>query len=167
MDILTRITEVEVNDKLYFRVLSSPQRERDAREVIRVAKQTGYRETWYFAEPLLSFAVADVPESTRAASTTSASTGRLSPAPRMLATITDHETLASKTHLTMDGQSGNISRFDGTQIRIDGIIDESVWQQITPFDRLRVLNPDTLEPGQHETQPESSTTTTESISRLL
>ena len=52
----------------------------------------------------------------------------------------------------MDGQTGNISRFDGTQIRIDGIIDESVWQQIAPFDRLRVLNPDTLEPGQHETQ---------------
>ncbi len=39
LDILTRITEVEVNDKLYFRVLSSPQRERDAREIIRVAKQ--------------------------------------------------------------------------------------------------------------------------------
>ena len=152
LDILTRITEVEVNDKLYFRVLSFPQRERDAREIIRVAKQTGYRETWYFAEPLLSLAVADVPESTRAASTTSASTGRLSPTPRRLATITDHETLAPKTHLTMDGQSGNISRFDGTQIRIDGIIDESVWQQIAPFDRLRVLNPDTLEPGQHETQ---------------
>ena len=53
LDILTRITEVEVNDKLYFRVLSFPQRERDAREIIRVAKQTGHRETWYFAEPLL------------------------------------------------------------------------------------------------------------------
>ena len=43
IDILTRITEVEEH-KLYFRTGASPQRERDAREIIRVAKQTGYVE---------------------------------------------------------------------------------------------------------------------------
>ena len=152
LDIRTRVIAAAVNGKLFFRVLSFPQPEPGAREIIRFAKQRGYQKTWYFPEPLPSSGVTDTLKSASTESSPTALTDRPALAPKALPTTVDSEKPAPPIQLSVGGQSGNIPRLDAAQITIDGRIDEGVWGQIAPFDRLTVLNPDTLEPGRHETQ---------------
>ena len=53
LSIRTRVVAVEVNGRLFFRVSSLPQPEGRARDIIRVAKNRGYQESWYSPEKLL------------------------------------------------------------------------------------------------------------------
>lgn len=41
---------------------------------------------------------------------------------------------------------------DQAKVTVDGILDEAIWQDIQAFDRMRVITPDTLEPGPYRTQ---------------
>ena len=150
LNIRTRVAEVEINGKRFFRVLSVAEPEARVREIIRVAENRGYPKPWYLPEALRSSNVVDAPvliaaESRAVAlSDNSALTRKTAPA--------DSAYPSPPTQLTIGGQSGDIPRLDAAQISIDGYIDEGVWAQIEPFDRLTVLDPDTLEPGRHETQ---------------
>jgi len=40
---------------------------------------------------------------------------------------------------------------DAIRIDIDGVVDEPVWSEITPFNGMRIIDPDTLEPAPYRT----------------
>ncbi|HLT64242.1 MAG TPA: DUF5916 domain-containing protein [Pseudohongiella sp.] len=43
-------------------------------------------------------------------------------------------------------------RIDNVDIDLDGFLNESVWQTVTPFDGMRVIDPDTLAAAPHPTE---------------
>ena len=52
------------------------------------------------------------------------------------------------------GQSGTmrIARVEDANIKIDGRVDEPIWSEIPAFDRMKVMNPDTLEDTKYSTK---------------
>ena len=52
------------------------------------------------------------------------------------------------------GQSGvmRIARVEDANIKIDGRVDEPIWSEIPAFDRMKVMNPDTLEDTKYSTK---------------
>ncbi len=152
LSIHTRVVAVDVNGTPFFRVLSFPQPEQDTREIIRIAKQRGYEKTWYFPEASARSPVADAAPAKSSYRAPITLTDGLALATKTQPTAMDSESTSPPIQLTIGGQSGDVLRLDAAQINIDGHINEDVWEQIAPFDRLTVLNPDTLKPGRHETQ---------------
>ena len=61
------------------------------------------------------------------------------------------EILIPTDQLITPGDIQNVPQLDGVQIRIDGVLDESVWQQLTPKDNLLVVSPSTLAEPHHRT----------------
>jgi|GEM_PF-37370 len=49
------------------------------------------------------------------------------------------------------GQAMNLQRVARDDIKVDGFVDEAQWLKVTPIDDFRVIEPDTLIPGIHET----------------
>lgn len=152
LNIRTRVVAVNVNGTPFFRVLSFLQPEWGVREIILTAQQRGYGKTWYFPEAVPPSNVPDAPPAKVSYRTPTALTDRPAVATKMPPTTINSENTSPPIQLTIGGQSGDVQRLDATQIAIDGSIDEDVWQQIPPFDRLTVLNPGTLKPSRHETQ---------------
>lgn len=54
----------------------------------------------------------------------------------------------------------NVPQLDGVQIRIDGVLDESIWQRLPANDNLLVVSPSTLELPYHRTLVRMFTTKT-------
>ena len=152
LSIRTRVVAVEVNGRLFFRVLSLPQPEGRARDIIRVARNRGYQESWYSPEKLLPSSEPDSQPSAAPESLPTNLTSRQTLAAQIPPKTADSENPNPQIKFSGVGQSGSIPRIDATQITVDGRIDESVWAQTEAFDRFTVLNPDTLEPGRYETQ---------------
>lgn len=151
LNIRTRIEEVEINGRNFFRVLSIPQSEQQTREIISTAKQRGYADAWFTWQsiPTPSISVRDA-----AAATLPDTDGRTPPT---RPTIESESTNAADNdpirsfQSNFEEQLGHIPRLDTPQITIDGHIDETAWQRVQAFDQFTVLNPDTLEPSRHET----------------
>ncbi len=51
-----------------------------------------------------------------------------------------------------DSTEMRIARVEDANIKIDGRVDESIWLEIPAFDRMRVMNPDTLEETRYSTK---------------
>ena len=45
-----------------------------------------------------------------------------------------------------------VPRYENADIEIDGVLNEAIWNEVTPHDNMAVMNPDTLEPARHPTQ---------------
>ena len=58
------------------------------------------------------------------------------------------------------GNIQNVPQLDGVQVRIDGVLDESIWQRLPANDKLLVIAPSTLEQPYHRTLVRMFTTKT-------
>ena len=45
-----------------------------------------------------------------------------------------------------------VPRYENAGIEIDGVLNEAIWNEVTPHDNMVVINPDTLEPARHPTE---------------
>ena len=152
-----RIEEARINGTLYHRVLGPVMDQSSARELVRQARVSGLADVWVLSskerpvvrvqrrapEPIapVSTPVVEEPVSQpQTIVTASQETGDVSV---MSARVVNAASLSS-------GQSGTmrIARVEDADIRIDGRVDEPIWSEIPAFDRMKIINPDTLEKSQ-------------------
>ena len=142
-----RIEEARVNGMLYHRVLGPPMDQASVRELIGQARSSGLGDVWVLSlrerpvvrikdrapeqEQLVAKSTAELPTSQTQESGDELSVLR--------ARIVNAASLSS-------GESGTmrIPRVEDANIKIDGSVDESIWSEIPAFDRMKVINPDTL-----------------------
>ena len=156
-----RIEEARINGTLYHRVLGPLMDQSSARELVRQARASGLGDVWVLSskerpvvrvqrrapEPIapVSTPVVEEPVSQpQTIVTASQETGDVSV---MSARVVNADSLSS-------GQSGTmrIARVEDADIRIDGRVDEPIWSEIPAFDRMKVINPDTLEKSRYSTK---------------
>ena len=156
-----RIEEARINGTLYHRVLGPVMDQSSARELVRQARASGLADVWLLSskerpvvrvqrrapEPIapVSTPVVEEPVSQpQTIVTASQETGDVSV---MSARVVNAASLSS-------GQSGTmrIARVEDADIRIDGRVDEPIWSEIPAFDRMKIINPDTLEKSRYSTK---------------
>ncbi len=156
-----RIEEARINGTLYHRVLGPVMDQSSARELVRQARVNGLGDVWVLSskerpvvrvqmrapEPIapVSTPVVEEPVSQpQTIVTASQETGDVSV---MSARVVNAASLSS-------GQSGTmrIARVEDADIRIDGRVDEPIWSEIPAFDRMKIINPDTLEKSRYSTK---------------
>ena len=156
-----RIEEARINGTLYHRVLGPVMDQSSARELVRQARASGLADVWLLSskerpvvrvkrrapEPIapVSTPVVEEPVSQpQTIVTASQETGDVSV---MSARVVNVASLSS-------GQSGTmrIARVEDADIRIDGRVDEPIWSEIPAFDRMKIINPDTLEKSRYSTK---------------
>ncbi len=156
-----RIEEARINGTLYHRVLGPVMDQSSARELVRQARVNGLGDVWVLSskerplvsvqmrapEPIapVSTPVVEEPVSQpQTIVTASQETGDVSV---MSARVVNAASLSS-------GQSGTmrIDRVEDADIRIDGRVDEPIWSEIPAFDRMKIINPDTLEKSRYSTK---------------
>lgn len=152
-----QIRQVERNGGTFFRVISGPYpSEAIARENIALQRTRGIEGAWLFIERNTQPLIARQPRrqaapesfSTPTKSAKIPSPTKQSPAPR-----TAPQQLPSNLLVTA-GETNAITliRVDKNEIKIDGHLDEAVWQSIPAVDEFIGVEPDTGEPGQYSTR---------------
>ena len=156
-----RIEEARINGTLYHRVLGPLMDQSSARELVRQARVNGLGDVWVLSskerpvvrvqrpapEPIapVSTSVVEEPVSQpQTIVTASQETGDVSV---MSARVVNANSL-------LNGQSEimRIARVEDADIKIDGRVDEPIWSEIPAFDRMKVINPDTLEKSRYSTK---------------
>ena len=64
------------------------------------------------------------------------------------------------SQIVTPGSIQSVPQLDGEQVRIDGVLDESIWQRLAPIDNLLVISPSTLDEPYHRTLVRMFTTKT-------
>ena len=156
-----RIEEARVNGLTYHRVLGPVMDQTSARELIRQARASGLADVWvlYSRERPVVRMQRQAPEPKAPVSTPVVEEPVSQPKTIVTAPQeTDDVTAMSARVVNMDslssGQSGimRIARVEDANIRIDGRVDERIWSEIPAFDRMKVINPDTLEKSRYSTK---------------
>ena len=156
-----RIEEARINGQTYHRVLGPVMDQSSARELVRQARASGLADVWVLAskERPVVRVQRQAPEPKAPVSTPhvglpasqsqSAANRPQGPNDKSLisARVVNLDSLSS-------GQSGTmrIARVEDANIKIDGRVDEPIWSEIPAFDRMKVMNPDTLEDTKYSTK---------------
>ena len=156
-----RIEEARVNGQTYHRVLGPVMEQSSARELIRQARASGLGDVWVLSsrerpvvriqrqapEPKAPVSTPVVEEPVSQPQTVAAAPQETDDASVMSARVVNSDSLSS-------GQSGTmrIARVEDANIKIDGRVDEAIWSEIPAFDRMKVMNPDTLEDTKYSTK---------------
>jgi len=157
-----RIQHSQVGSEDFYRVLTGPfAQEQDARDQMASLRATGYGETWLVADVPQNVATRSAPTSAQqprrqgplgsAAPSSAVSTDRVNVDEDNPADVGVPETILAEL---VAGEPIRLTKFDRRvhKIKIDGVVDESVWQSVPVIDDYKVVRPDTLEPGNHATQ---------------
>ncbi len=159
------IRRVSTANGEFFRLLSGPYGEKAAaHSAVDKARGAGYESAWLVVEPRLARG-AEVPAPAADAapgvvvSDKPADGSPLQPAAvdaEVHKDVHTSETMAPDQPLYVDVQQGasiKLTRIDtaATPIKIDGFVDEPVWQQVPVIDDFVTLEPDTLVPGKYPT----------------
>ncbi|MCY3811453.1 MAG: hypothetical protein OXH15_06635 [Gammaproteobacteria bacterium] len=154
LDLEAEIVEVRVGDKRYLRVLAAGlETEAGARSLIAKARREGYRDAWYVGDP-----VARSPERNEGGLLDE--TRGATPAvdtPRQFARPpgeppTPRSAPALKLALTPDGsETITVPRYDAADIRLDGRLDEALWEEVAGYDNMALVDPGTLAKPRHKT----------------
>jgi len=160
-DLLARplIVRQATTDKGQFhRVVMGPYAdEESARQSISKLAKEGYASAWLLVEPGEAVVIAATPPD--ASSRQDVSPGQEDiaapaeeqplPSPQLSDAADQREVFAE----FVAGQPIRLTRFDGNKhkIKIDGVVDEPMWSTVPVVDDYRVVQPDTLEPGNHKT----------------
>ena len=150
-----RIEEARVNGMLYHRVLGPLMDQASVRELIGQARSSGLDDVWVLSlreRPVVRIEdrapqqeqLVARPTAELLTSQTQGSGDELSV---LQARIVNAASLSS-------GKSGTmrIARVEDANLKIEGLVDESIWSEIPAFDRMRVINPDTLLEARYETK---------------
>ena len=156
-----RIEEARVNGQIYHRVLGPVMDQSSARELIGEARASGLADVWVLSskerpvvrvqrqapEPKAPVSTPVVEEPISRPQRIVAAPQETDDASIMSARVVNADSLSS-------GQSGTmrIARVEDANIKIDGRVDESIWSEIPSFDRMKVMNPDTLEDTKYSTK---------------
>ena len=156
-----RIEEARINGTLYHRVLGPVMDQSSARELVRQARVNGLGDVWVLSSkerpvvrvqrqapepkaPVSTPVVEEPVSQPQTIVTASQETGDVSV---MSARVVNANSL-------LNGQSEimRIARVEDADIKIDGRVDEPIWSEIPAFDRMKVINPDTLEKSRYSTK---------------
>ena len=160
------VVEADVRGQRYYRVLSEVLPETRARALIASARASGL-QAWFLAEPEPAPTGVSRPEAKRvkkpvpsfAAVRRDRPPERASkrgivrvspertPAPALpLAPVSADAASADASNLApADAQRIVVERFDNAEVRVDGVLDEAVWSEVTGYDNMTVTEPVTLE----------------------
>ena len=156
-----RIEEARINGTLYHRVLGPVMDQSSARELVRQARANGLGDVWVLSSkerpvvrvqrrapepkaPVSTPVVEEPVSQPQTIVTASQETGDVSV---MSARVVNAASLSSGQSETM-----RIARVEDANIKIDGRVDEPIWSEIPAFDRMKVINPDTLEKSRYSTK---------------
>ena len=172
-----QVQPARVGDSEVYRVVSEPLAgEARARELVADARRRGFDSAWLVVRPPQAPArpqnePLDVPADVAAEQTSLAPvdvvadrTSRSPPAVRPAAAPVPEEVVAAAASnpaelppsiamADLSGAAIPLLRLDPAvdPIKVDGALDEAVWQRIPAIDDFLVLEPDTLVPGEHKT----------------
>ena len=156
-----RIEEARVNGLTYHRVLGPVMDQTSAGELIRQARASGLGDVWVLSSkerPVVRMQRrVQEPKTPISKSVVELPTSR--PQSVVAAPQESNDELATPARIVnadslLTGQSGTmrIARVEGVNIKIDGLVDEAIWSEIPVFDRMKVINPDTLEKSRYSTK---------------
>ena len=150
LDLEAEIVGVRIGGATYLRVLAAGlETEAGARSLIAKARRKGYGDAWYLGDP-----VARMPEGNQdelpndaSARTPPADTPRPPGEPPMRRSLP-----ALKLALTPDGsETITVPRYDAADIRLDGRLDEALWDEVAGYDDMALVDPGTLAMPRHRT----------------
>jgi len=167
-----RIEEAEVKGATYHRVLGPVMDEFSVRELVRQARITGFADAWVLPSKRSAVAQSEeqppksirnvvrqpiqTVESPRSLNSVTPSSGAVASgmvnakpekAAKAMARILNASSLAKS-----DSTAIHIARVENANIKVDGRVDEAIWDEIPAFDRMIVSDPDTLETPTHRTK---------------
>ena len=151
-----RIEEALVGGTTYHRVLGPVMDRASVQELVRQARTNGFADAWILSsmkqpivrtemrqpDPIrevlrrsIPAEVPKVPEVVQKATVEPL----VDQSSNMIARVVNASDLSSSNSTVM-----RIARVEDADIKIDGRVDEAIWDEIPAFDRMRVMNPDTL-----------------------
>ena len=139
----TTISPVDVNGKRFYRLYSDPMHESDAIQLIAQAEAAGFEGAWFVADPKIRIATKDTDfkkEPVAVASTSPLVAQQAQPTEQGAASERPVVKIAS----TSAGDAIAIAYLPDADIRLDGHIDETVWDQLAVYDDMRVIDPDSM-----------------------
>ena len=161
-----RIEEAVVKGVAYHRVLGPVMDQFSVRELVGEARANGFSDAWILSsnqqpirkndnrqrEIIASNQVVERPSAVSTIQSPEVSQRNVSdlmPAQN----LGDVGRVINTANLsTGDSTVMRIARVENANVKIDGRVDESIWDEIPSFDRMRVMNPDTLEKTRYSTQ---------------
>ena len=156
-----RIEEARINGALFHRVLGPVMDQTLSRELIRRARASGLADVWVLSSKERPVAGRPSREPEPKAPVSSSVVELPASQPQTLVTASQETEDVSGMSARVvnaasasDGQSGTmrIARVEDADIKIDGLVNEAIWSEIPVFDRMKVINPDTLEKSKYVTK---------------
>ena len=159
-----RIEEAVVGGTTYHRVLGPVMDRASVQELVRQARTNGFADAWILSskkqpivrtetrqpDPIrevlrrpIPAEVPNIPEETQKASVEPL----VDQSSKMMARVVNASDLSNSDSTVM-----RIARVEDADIKIDGRVDEAIWDEIPAFDRMRVMNPDTLAKTKYSTK---------------
>jgi hypothetical protein len=152
-----QIRQVERNGSTFYRVIAGPYpTEAAARENVALQRTRGIKGAWLFVEPGAWTPIARQPQGKPAPQPsleTESAIQTAAPVSQKQQPVAAPRQLPS-TLLVAAGASDTLSliRVGKDEIKVDGLLDEPVWQTIPAVDQFVGIEPDTGEPGQYATR---------------
>ena len=159
-----RIEEAVVGGTTYHRVLGPVMDRASVQELVRQARTNGFADAWILSSKEQSVVAietrqpdpirevlqrpipAEVPKVPEVAQNASVEP-LADQSSKMMARVVNASDLSSSDSTVM-----RIARVEDADIKIDGRVDEAIWDEIPAFDRMRVMNPDTLVKTKYSTK---------------